>query len=91
MNEALMSKYIEFVADHLLGSLGVAKLYNTENPFDFMELISLEGKQTSLRSELGRTEGRGDEPKVEDNCFDLDADFNLSITKCTLKHDHLVS
>ena len=44
MNSKLMSQYIECVADHLLVQLGYSKLYNSENPFEFMELISLEGK-----------------------------------------------
>jgi ribonucleotide reductase beta subunit family protein with ferritin-like domain len=44
MNANDMSKYIEFVADRLLLQLGYAKLYNSTNPFDFMDLISLEGK-----------------------------------------------
>lgn len=44
MNCKLMSEYIEFVADRLLSELGVDKIYNTKNPFSFMEFISLEGK-----------------------------------------------
>jgi ribonucleoside-diphosphate reductase beta chain len=44
MNSKLMSQYIEFVADRLAVQLGTPKLYNTTNPFDFMDLISLEGK-----------------------------------------------
>jgi len=44
MNSELMSKYIEYVADRLLLQLGISKVYNTTCPFDFMELISLEGK-----------------------------------------------
>ena len=44
MNSKLMSEYIEFVADRLAVQLGCEKLYRTGNPFDFMELISLEGK-----------------------------------------------
>ena len=44
MNSNLMSNYIEFVADRLLSQLGYQKRYNTANPFDFMEMISLEGK-----------------------------------------------
>lgn len=44
MNAVLMCQYIEFVADRLLVSLGNPKVYKTENPFDFMNLISLEGK-----------------------------------------------
>ncbi|KAF7983880.1 hypothetical protein HWV62_18226 [Athelia sp. TMB] len=44
MNAALMRQYIEFVADRLLVSLGNDKLYHSTNPFDFMDMISLEGK-----------------------------------------------
>ena len=44
MNSKLMSQYIEFVADRLAVQLGTPKLYNATNPFDFMDLISLEGK-----------------------------------------------
>jgi ribonucleotide reductase beta subunit family protein with ferritin-like domain len=44
MNSILMSQYIEFVADHWLQRLGCDKHYNAKNPFDWMELISLEGK-----------------------------------------------
>ena len=44
MNSNLMSDYIEFVADRLLLQLGYNKIYNSKNPFDFMEMISLEGK-----------------------------------------------
>ena len=44
MNSQLMSTYIEFVADRLILQLGYEKIYNSKNPFDFMEMISLEGK-----------------------------------------------
>ena len=44
MNARLMAEYIEFVADRLLVALGYAKLYGSHNPFDWMELISLQGK-----------------------------------------------
>ena len=42
MNAELMGRYIEFVADRLLVALGHAKLYGTPNPFDWMEMISLQ-------------------------------------------------
>ncbi len=48
-----MKLYIEFVADYLLVSLGVEKLYGTPNPFDFMELISLEGKTNFFERRVG--------------------------------------
>merc|ERR1711933_539293 len=44
MNSKLMGEYIQFVADRLLHSLGHQKIYNTLNPFDWMEMISLQGK-----------------------------------------------
>jgi ribonucleoside-diphosphate reductase subunit M2 len=44
MNSKLMCQYIEFVADRLLQSLGNPKEYNVTNPFDFMDMISLQGK-----------------------------------------------
>ena len=44
MNSKLMSQYIEFVADRLLTQLGYDKVWNSSNPFDFMEMISLDGK-----------------------------------------------
>ena len=44
MNAKLMSQYIEFVADRLAVQLGLKKIYGSQNPFDFMDLISLEGK-----------------------------------------------
>jgi ribonucleoside-diphosphate reductase beta chain len=44
MNSNLMSQYIEFVADYWLVELGYSKVYNTENPFDFMEMLSLKNK-----------------------------------------------
>ena len=44
MNSELMTQYIKFVADRLSVQLGYKKIYNANNPFEFMELISLEGK-----------------------------------------------
>ena len=44
MNSKLMSQYIEFVADRLVMQLGYEKIYNSRNPFEFMEMISLDGK-----------------------------------------------
>ena len=44
MNKDLMSQYIEFVSDRLIMQLGYNKIYNAENPFDFMQLISMENK-----------------------------------------------
>ncbi|GAV08605.1 hypothetical protein RvY_18270 [Ramazzottius varieornatus] len=53
MNCTLMKRYIEFVADRLLLELGVPKFYKVENPFDFMENISLEGKTNFFEKRVG--------------------------------------
>ena len=53
MNANLMSQYIEFVADRLVVQLGFQKIYNTGNPFDFMEMISLEGKTNFFEKRVG--------------------------------------
>ena len=53
MNAKLMSQYIEFVADRLLVQLGCSKEYKSENPFDFMEMISLEGKTNFFEKRVG--------------------------------------
>ena len=52
MNAKLMKQYIEFVADRLIVQLGYPKIYNSANPFDFMEMISLEAKLISLKNVL---------------------------------------
>ena len=52
MNSNLMSKYIEFVGDRLALQLGIDKIYNTPNPFDFMEMISLERKTNFFESRV---------------------------------------
>ena len=53
MNGALMGQYIEFVADRLLMALGCRKMYNAANPFDWMELISLQGKTNFFEKRVG--------------------------------------
>jgi ribonucleoside-diphosphate reductase beta chain len=53
MNQALMCEYIEFVADRLLISLGNEKFYGAKNPFDFMEMISLQGKTNFFEKRVG--------------------------------------
>lgn len=75
MNCALMSEYIEFVADRLLVELGVGKLYNTKNPFTFMEMISLDGKTNFFEKKVGEYQRMGVTSNRLDNVFTLDADF----------------
>ncbi|AKD53531.1 ribonucleotide-diphosphate reductase subunit beta [Spirosoma radiotolerans] len=53
MNAELMKQYIAFVADHLLTTLGMRKLYNVSNPFDFMDMISLQGKTNFFEKRVG--------------------------------------
>lgn len=53
MNSALMGQYIKFVADHLLYALGVPKVYHVENPFEWMEMISLQGKTNFFEKRVG--------------------------------------
>lgn len=53
MNATLMKQYIEFVADRLLVALGNQKVYNSPNPFDFMESISLAGKTNFFEKRVG--------------------------------------
>lgn len=75
MNSALMNQYIEFVADRLLVELGCSKIYNVENPFDFMDHISLEGKTNFFEKKVAEYQKCGVMAKKEDHCFTLDADF----------------
>ncbi len=75
MNATLMCQYIEFVADRLLADLGYEKLYNSTNPFDFMELISLQGKTNFFEKRVAEYQKAGVMSTKEDNVFSLDADF----------------
>jgi ribonucleoside-diphosphate reductase beta chain len=59
MNSKLMCQYIEFVADRLLVALGYRKLYGASNPFDFMELISLQGKTNFFEKRVGEYQKAG--------------------------------
>jgi len=76
MNSELMTKYIEFVADRLLVCLGHPKLFSATNPFDWMELISLQGKTNFFEKRVGDYQkanvmSSGDDSKM----FSLDVDF----------------
>ncbi|KAL8606852.1 hypothetical protein ACOMHN_036490 [Nucella lapillus] len=77
MNCDLMKTYIEFVADRLLLELQCEKLYKAENPFDFMEYISLEGKTNFFEKRVGEYQRMGvmSYGKKDDIVFTLDADF----------------
>ena len=77
MNSGMMAEYIEFVADRLLVALGAPKMYNKSNPFDWMELISLQGKTNFFEKRVGEYQKAGvlNNSSEEDNSFSLDADF----------------
>jgi len=76
MNCELMKQYIEFVADRLLIELECDKVYNSENPFDFMEHISLEGKTNFFEKRVGEYQKMGVMAGGTSNHeFTLDADF----------------
>ena len=71
MNNKLMSQYIEFVADYLLVMLKYDKLYKVQNPFQFMESISLEGKSNFFER---RVSEYAKAPKMEE-IFSINEDF----------------
>lgn len=76
MNAELMCQYIEFVADRLLVALGCNKVWNATNPFDFMELISLQGKTNFFERRVGEYQKTGvAQSSSEQNAFSLDEDF----------------
>lgn len=76
MNSRLMGQYIEYVADRLLVELQCEKLYNSENPFDFMENISLNGKTNFFEKKVGEYQKAGIINKHDQgNQFTLDAEF----------------
>lgn len=75
MNAVEMCKYIEFVADRLLVALGNPKVYDTANPFPFMELISLEGKTNFFEQRVAEYQKAGVMTSKEDREFALDSDF----------------
>ena len=54
-----MTQYIECVADRLLNALGVPKIWNTKNPFDWMEMISLQGKTNFFERRVGEYQKAG--------------------------------
>lgn len=77
MNANLMCQYIEFVADRLLGELGCPKVYNATNPFDFMEMISLQGKTNFFEKRVSEYQKAGvmTSGSSDNHTFTTDADF----------------
>ena len=78
MNADLMNQYVEFVADRLLVAFGNKKFYNVENPFDFMENISLAGKTNFFEKRVSDYQKAGvmaQTNKTEAGAFNFDEDF----------------
>jgi ribonucleoside-diphosphate reductase beta chain len=75
MNSDLMIQYLEFVTDRLLVDLGCSKVYNSENPFDFMANIALQGKTNFFEKRVGEYQKAGIMNKNGDDPFGFDADF----------------
>lgn len=75
MNSALMADYIEFVADRLSTQLGCGKIYGKQNPFDFMERISLEGKDNFFEKRVTSYAKKGVGKSVEQMKFSVNEDF----------------
>ena len=76
MNSDLMCQYIEFVADRLLVSLNCPKIYNSTNPFDFMEMISLQGKTNFFEKRVAEYQKAGVAEKQDQrDKISFDADF----------------
>lgn len=75
MNSDMMCQYIEFVADRLLVSLGNNKIYNAENPFPWMDMISMQGKTNFFEKRVGDYQKAGVMADKSKQVFSLDADF----------------
>jgi ribonucleoside-diphosphate reductase subunit M2 len=73
MNSQMMTQYIQFVADRLCVQLGYKRIYNVNNPFDWMELISLEGKTNMFERKIAEYSLAN--KTVSDNDFELTDDF----------------
>jgi ribonucleoside-diphosphate reductase beta chain len=75
MNATLMTQYLEFVADRLLVELGCNRVYNSTNPFDFMDMISLQGKTNFFEKRVAEYQKAGVLAGKENQGFSLDEDF----------------
>ena len=76
MNAKLMTQYLEFVTDRLLVELGCEKEFNSSNPFDFMDMISLQGKTNFFEKRVSEYQKAGVLSKEEEkDKFNFDADF----------------
>jgi ribonucleoside-diphosphate reductase beta chain len=75
MNSDLMAQYIEFVADRLLQELGSDKVYNVSNPFDFMDMISIQGKTNFFEKRVAEYQKAGVLDGKNNQTFSIDEEF----------------
>ena len=75
MNKELMSQYIEYVADRLLLMLKIEPVYKTQNPFEWMELISVQGKTNFFEKRVGEYSNKANPEVKEEQGFSMDAAF----------------
>lgn len=75
MNSDLMSQYIEFVADRLLVELNCPKQFNVNNPFDFMDMISIQGKTNFFEKRVAEYQKAGVMSGKENHTFSMDDEF----------------
>ena len=75
MNASLMSQYIEYVADRLLQMLGIHKVYHSSNPFDWMEMISVQGKTNFFEKRVGEYSNKANPNAEASSEISFDADF----------------
>ena len=75
MNAKLMTQYLEFVTDRLLDQFGCEKEFNVSNPFDFMDMINLQGKTNFFEKRVGEYQKAGVLNQENNTTFSLDSDF----------------
>ena len=75
MNSELMTQYIQYVADRLLQMLNIDKIYNATNPFDWMELISVQGKTNFFEKRVGEYSNVANPEANSNHEFALDEEF----------------
>ena len=75
LNDSLMKQYVQFCADRLLVDINIPKIYQVENPFDWMTLISLDGKTNFFEKRVGEYSKAGVADDSENHLFSLTEDF----------------
>jgi ribonucleoside-diphosphate reductase subunit M2 len=74
MNQDMMSQYIEYISDRLLKMLGVSPIYNSTNPFEWMEGIAIQGKTNFFEKRVGEYSNKAN-PDIKDNNIEFNDDF----------------